>query len=117
MQNVLSALAILFYSVSTIYFAIKFFLKKEKVRKLALLFALLGFLTTVLVLLCLGFDPLLFPATNLTEAFSLLTCLMMLLFILIARKAETDAPGVILVPVTIISIILAIINHGGENVM
>jgi len=111
MQNVLAAIAILFYALSAVYFGIKFFLKKDKTRTLAFLFLLIAFVTHALSLLVIGLDHHRFPAATFTEAFSLLTCFVILIFLLINRTGEMDAAGVILLPVTIASIILYVIHQ------
>jgi len=117
MQNVLALISILFYALSAVYFGVKFFLKKDKTRTLAFLFLLIGFVTHALDLLVIGLDHHRFPAATFTEAFSLLTCLVILLFILMNRAGEMDAAGVLLLPVTILSVMLYVLHHGNDQVV
>jgi ABC-type transport system involved in cytochrome c biogenesis permease subunit len=85
MSNVLDSLAIIFYSLSTIYFGISFFLKKSNTQKLASLFLQLAFLVHALDLIVVSLERHRFPAENFVEAFWALTCLTVLLFLLIFR--------------------------------
>jgi len=115
MSNVLDALVIVFYALSAVYFGARFFFKKEKTRTLAFLFLLLGLVTHSLDLIVFSLEHRHFPATNFVEAFSLLTCLTILLFVLIARKDEMDALALVLLPITVISIILSFLYRSGDQ--
>lgn len=106
MPNFLSWLAALFYAVSAVYFYLIFFLKKDKTHTLAFLFLLLGLVTHGLDILVFGLDHHRFPASNFVEAFSLLTCLTILLFSIFVRKKDRPASGIFLIPITILSSIL-----------
>ena len=106
MQNALIVLAIVFYLISTIYFSIRFFLKKAKMRTLAFLFLLLGFFTHGLNLLVFALEQHRFPAASFVEASGTLTWLILLLFLLFSRRSEMDAAGVALLPVTVVSLLI-----------
>lgn len=105
MTATLAALAVLFYSISTIYYSIKFFLKKEKARHLAFLALILGLVIHGLNLLVFSFEHHRFPAANVAEALSLLSWVIVLLFVWIIRKDEMDSMGVVLLPLAVIFII------------
>src|SRR5574341_1781721 len=106
MTNILDILAVVFYSISAIYFCVKFFLKKEKARTPAFLFLLLGFAVHALNLMVFSFEHHRFPgSTSLAEALSSLTFLVVLMFLLISRKQEMDAAAILLLPVTVASIL------------
>ena len=116
MSSLLSSIAVLFYVLSAIYFSIRFFFKKERMRHLGFLFLLIAVFTHALELLVFGLDQHRFPAATLTEAFSLLTALMMSLYLFFfARRKDMDAIGVALLPITIVSLILNIAGAGEEN--
>ena len=117
MSNVLDGLAIIFYSLSTIYFAIRFFLKKTNTQKLALLFLQLAFLTHAIDLIVVSLERHRFPASNFVEAFWALTCLTVLLFLLTFRDRNKEAAAVVLLPITILSIILKLLLPGREETL
>lgn len=106
MKDALAVLAVAFYSVATVYFLIRFFLKKEKTARAAYLFLLLGLVTHGLDLLVIGLQYRHFPATSLPEAFTLVSWLTVLFFTWIARRDSMEAVAVVLLPVAILSLVL-----------
>lgn len=116
MTSLLSAIAVLFYALSAVYFSIRFFFKKERMRYLGFLFLLIAVLTHALELIVFGLNQHRFPAATLTEAFSLLTALMMSFYlILFLRRDDMEAAGIALLPIAIASLILNILGTGEEN--
>jgi len=115
MQNLLAITAVIFYALAAIYFSIKFFFKREKLRTLGFLFLFIGVFTHALAVILTGLDYHRFPAATFIEAFSLLTLLAVSLFVIIARKSETDAAAVILLPITIAALLLNILKGGSEQ--
>src|SRR5262245_9019440 len=105
MTDALAILAVVFYAVAMVYFLIRFFLKKEKTARAAYLFLLLGLATHGLDLLVMGLRYRHFPATSLSEAFTLVSWLTVLFFTWIVRRDSMEAVAVILLPVAIISIL------------
>jgi cytochrome c-type biogenesis protein CcsB len=114
MWNVLAELAILFYSIAAIYFIIIFLSKKGKTRTIAFLFLLLGVVTHGLDLLVFGLDQHRIPAANLVETFSLVTWVILVLFVTVARRDSMEAMAVILLPIAILSLISNAITTGSE---
>jgi cytochrome c-type biogenesis protein CcsB len=112
MWNVLSELAIVFYSVAEIYFVIIFLSKKSKTRTVAFLFLLLGIATHGFYLLVFGLDQHRIPAANLIETFSLVAWVMLAFFAIISRRDSMEAMGVILIPIAILSLIANAITRG-----
>jgi len=115
MVNFLAWMAVLFYSISAIHFFLIFFLKKEKTHTAAFLFLLLGLVTHALDILVFGLDHHRFPASNFFEAFSLLTCLIILLFAVFIRKKDRAASGIFLVPLAIISVLFTALFRHDSN--
>lgn len=115
MQHLLSGIAIVFYALAAIYFSIKFFFKREKVRYVGFLFLFIGVFTHALTVLLTGLEYHRFPAATFSEAFSLLTLLAISLFVVIAHKSEMDAAAVILLPITIAALLLNIFKNGSER--
>lgn len=116
MQNFLTTLAIIFYALSAVYFYLKFFLKKERTRTLAMLFLILGFITHGLDLVVFALDQHRFPAANLIEAFSPISLLVIAFFIYVVRKEEMDATGVVMIPLAILGILVTAGFRHGEPV-
>lgn len=112
MWDILAELAILFYGISTIYFVVIFLSKKGKTRTVAFLFLLLGVVTHGLDLLVFGLDQHRIPAANLIETFSLVAWVIMVLFVIVARKDSMEAMGVILIPIAILSLVANAITTG-----
>lgn len=112
MWDILAELAILFYGISAIYFVVIFLSKKEKTRTVAILFLLLGIVTHGLDLLVFGLDQHRIPAANLIETFSLVAWVIMVLFVIVARKESMAAMGVILIPIAILSLVSNAITTG-----
>ena len=112
MSNILDALAIVFYSLSAVYFGIRFYLKKANTQKLGLLFLQLGLVTHAIDLLVLSLERHQFPASSFVEAFWALTCVTVLLFIVIFRNRSKEAGAVVLLPITILSIVLKLFYPG-----
>ncbi len=117
MSNILDGLAIVFYSLSMVYFGIRFFLKKTNTQKVGSLFLQLAFLTHAIDLIVLSLERHRFPASTFVEAFWALTCLIVLLFLLIFRNRNKEAAAVVLIPITILSIILKLLFPGREEVL
>lgn len=117
MSNILDGLAILFYSLSLIYFAIRFFLKKVSTQKAAELFLLLGFVTHAIDISVVALERHRFPATNIVDAFWTLTCLTVFLFLVVFRQRSKEALGIVILPITILSILLRWIYPGREKVL
>jgi cytochrome c-type biogenesis protein CcsB len=115
MHNLLAIIAVIFYALAAVYFSIKFFFKREKMRTVGFLFLFIGVFTHALTVLLTGLDYHRFPAATLTEAFSLVTLLAVSLFVIIARKSETDAAAVILVPISIAALLLNVLRGGSEQ--
>lgn len=105
MTDALAIVAVAFYAVAMIYFLIRFFLKKEKTAGAAYLFLLLGLATHGLDLLVIGLRYRHFPATTLSEAFSLVSWLTILFFTWIVRRDSMEAVAVMLLPVAILSLL------------
>jgi cytochrome c-type biogenesis protein CcsB len=105
MKDALAMLAIVFYAVATVYFAVRFVLKKDKTARAAYLFLLLGLVTHGLDLLMIGVHYRHFPATTLTEAFALVTWLTVFFFTWIARRDSMEAVALIVLPIAILSLI------------
>jgi cytochrome c-type biogenesis protein CcsB len=105
MTDALAILAVAFYAVAMIYFLIRFFLKKEKTARAAYLFLLLGLATHGLDLLVIGLRYRHFPATSLSEAFTLVSWLTVLFFTWIVRRDSMEAVAVVLLPVAIVSVL------------
>jgi cytochrome c-type biogenesis protein CcsB len=106
MKDLLAVVAILFYGLSTVYFALKFFLKKERTALPAFLFLLVGVITHGLDLLVIGLSYHHFPASTLSEAFSLVSWLTIVLFMFIIRRGSMEAMAVILLPIAILAILV-----------
>lgn len=115
MNDILAVLAVVFYGLSTVYFLIKFYLKK-KTHGLAYLFLLVGLITHALLLILFSLEHSRLPASNLPEAFSLVTWVTVLLFTIIARRDSLDFVGVLLLPVAIVAIFFMQINRGEEAI-
>ncbi len=114
MWNVLAELAILFYGIAAVCFVIIFLSKKGKLRAAGYLFLLLGIFTQGLDLLVFGLDQHRIPAANLVETFSLVTWVIIVLFIIVARRDSMEAMGVILIPLAILSLISNAITSVSE---
>lgn len=104
MNQILDALAILLYSISTIFFALRF-LKQTNTRKPAFLFLGLALVTHGIDLMVITFEQHRFPGLNFIQAFCSLMFLTVLL-ILVLRKKLMEASAVVLLPITILSIFL-----------
>jgi cytochrome c-type biogenesis protein CcsB len=89
-----------------------FLSKKGKTRAVAILFLLLGIVTHGLDLLVFGLDQHRIPAANLIETFSLVAWVIMVLFVIVARKESMAAMGVILIPIAILSLVSNAITTG-----
>jgi len=114
MNQLLDGLAIFFYSISTIYFALRFLSKQTNTRKLAFLFLGLGLVTHGIDLLVLTFEQHRFPALNFIQAFCSLTFVTLLL-LLIVRKTLMEAAAVLLLPIAVLSIILQLLYPSAQN--
>jgi cytochrome c-type biogenesis protein CcsB len=106
MTHILDILAVLFYTISAIYFGFGFFLKKGNTQKIGTLFLQLGFLTHAVDLIVRITEQRQFPASNFIEAFWALTCLTVLIFLIVFRKRNKEAGAIVLLPITIVSVIL-----------
>jgi cytochrome c-type biogenesis protein CcsB len=116
MSNILDGLAIVFYTLSLIYFGIRFFLKKHT-QNAGVLFLLLGFVTHAIDLTVITLERHRFPAANFVEAFWALTCLTVLLFLIVFRQRSKDAVALVILPITIFSIVLKLVYPGREEMM
>jgi cytochrome c-type biogenesis protein CcsB len=105
MKDALALLAVIFYGIAAVYFLIRFILKKEKTARAAYLFLLLGLVTHAIDLIVIGVHYRHFPATTLSEAFSLVTWLTVFFFTLIARRESMEAVAIIVLPIAILSLI------------
>lgn len=117
MSNILDGLAIVFYALSTTYFALRFYWKKENTQKVASLFLQLGFVTHAIDLLVVALERHRFPATNLPEAFWALTCLTVFLFLIVFQNRSKEAGAIVLLPITILSILLKLLFPGVDEKM
>jgi cytochrome c-type biogenesis protein CcsB len=104
MKDALTVLAIVFYIAATIYFAVRFILKKEKTAHVAYLFLLLGMTTHALDLIVIGLRYGHFPATSLSEALTLVSWVTVFFFVLIARRDSMEAVALIVLPIAIASL-------------
>ena len=105
MKDALALLAIVFYAIATIYFAVRFILKKDKTAGAAYLFLLLGLVTHGLDLLMIGMQYRHFPASTLSEALTLVSWLTVFFFTWIARRDSMEAVALIVLPIAILTLI------------
>jgi cytochrome c-type biogenesis protein CcsB len=107
MNQLLDGIAIILYSISTIFFLLRF-LSQTNTRKPAFLFLGLGLVTHGIDLLVLTFEQHRFPALNFIQAFCSLTFATLFL-LLVLRKKIMETSAVVLLPIAILSIILQIL--------
>jgi cytochrome c-type biogenesis protein CcsB len=110
MKDVIAVLAVIFYGLSSIYFFIRFFLKK-KTEHLPFLFLLPALLSHAVLLILFGIREHRLPVGNLVEACLMVTWVTVVLFTLIARGTTLDFMGIVLLPFAVISIFLSELNR------